>query len=149
MSLFFVNLINKQTLKVHNSVLLELNLLQAASQMLLQSTLIPFPYQWVCDIKREKPNIKKYKKKETNENKTKAEPKQAATKRQRPLEAAQRVGCRPCRQLNRYTINDTKPITCDTVPNLFLACSPSSTLDPLGSSATTDPSSKAPAGDVY
>lgn len=66
-------------------------------------------------------------KKKKNEYKTKAEPKQAATKRQRPLETAQRVAC----ELNRYTINDTEPITCDTVPNLFLACSLDPHSDPL------------------
>lgn len=125
MSLFFENLTNKQTLKVqisHYSALLEPNLLQTA----FQPTLIRFPYHWVCDIKKEKPNIN-YKKKKKNEYKTKAEPKQAATKRQRPLETAQRVAC----ELNRYTINDTEPITCDTVPNLFLACSLDPHSDPL------------------
>lgn len=126
MSLFFVNLTNKQTLKVqtsHYSALLEPNLFQTA----LQPTLIRFPYHWVCDIKKEKPNIKYKKKEKKNEYKTKAEPKQAATKRQRPPETAQRVAC----ELNRYTINDTEPITCDTVPNLFLACSLDPDSDPL------------------
>lgn len=62
MSLFFENLTNKQTLKVQTShyfALLEPNLLQTA----LQPTLIRFPYHWVCDIQKEKPNIN-YKKKE-------------------------------------------------------------------------------------